>query len=62
MTEREYIDATDCRSLGHVLDAMGAICAANQPVIDTAEFAKMKGLLYQWREKLFEKIKTTEAE
>lgn len=50
MNERDYIDATDLRTIDIAKDALRHIVSANQPMVPEREYHTVMGILRKWRD------------
>jgi len=60
MTEQEYIDVGNLKSLRAIIEIMSGICPDTQPVIDNREFARIAHIIYDWTLKLSDNITISE--
>jgi len=56
LTEKEYIDVGDLKTVIASLSVLRDICPENSSVIDVGEYREVYGIIRSWRESLFELI------
>ncbi len=60
MTEQEYIDTSDLRTIRVAMGVLSGICVENQPAISREEWGGAWILLRKWEERLEAKVQVTE--
>lgn len=58
MTEREFIVATDLRSIQISIESLKHVIPENSQLIDSAEYLQIVRTLKSWEEKFYEALKT----